>query len=208
MLEPVVRGQGADIDNVDAALAGVEHFEVLVDDFYLDGRHEDFVAPGGGSVEHLVVHRDLIQREGDLLLDLVADDLGDFIFGHWRQGAGAGEYGLAGHSKNGLAGAYLGFFEQLLERLDAKLFFRGVVKGGVGVEFALQVTGELIATLRRCEFTQTYSAGPNVQDETLLSRTRKGGHNALLQFPTVGGLVIARRLVFVTANTVRVFRPE
>ena len=101
--DEVAQGQRRHLDDVDLDVDVLEVLQVAVDHVALDGEQADLGLHGeavgdDAGADLLEVPDDLVQGEGDLLLGLEADDVGDLLFLDGRQLDEAGQAALAGHA--------------------------------------------------------------------------------------------------------------
>src|SRR5207245_1655269 len=126
----VAEGGGGNVGELQVEPGGLGDPEEAFDDIGLDGDEQDLQFAAGGRAQNLVIPDDLFEREGDVLLGLVLDDLGDFArvhrgkldeFGEDVEAGGAdvdvfafdalfGQHVLEGFEDGGFAGGLLGPF--------------------------------------------------------------------------------------------------
>ncbi len=133
---------------------------------HFDGRHHDVIAVLFRPTENVVIHCNLIETKGYLLLYFVTDNLAHLVLGHGRQCAAACEHRLAGNSNHGLTPPNLCFFQRCLQCLHPHLPALLFIKRGIGIVFVLDIFGDLIPRFSLGEFTDAYRTGTYIQDQT------------------------------------------
>ncbi len=162
-LQPVVCRNGAYIHDADGAFGRLDDVKAFVYDIHLDRRHQHVIAARFRAGKHLVAQRDLIEREGNLLLNLVADDLRNLVFRNGRQRARAREHRLPRHTEHGFPRPDLRLLEQVVQHLRDPGCPIGLGCGRRQIKFPLQVLGQLKARLCLSELTHPHRTGANVQ---------------------------------------------
>ena len=75
--EGVAQRSRRDIDDLQAQTGTFRRLEQAFDHVFLDGDEQHLEFAGGSGAEDLIIPHDFLQREGDILLRLVLDDLCD-----------------------------------------------------------------------------------------------------------------------------------
>jgi len=150
---------------------------MFLNDIHLDGGHHHIKAALFRLAKHLVIHGDLVQAKGNLLLDFVANDLAYLIFRDRRQSTAACKYRLAGHAKNDFLGSQLRLFEHFAKRHRTQVIALCTFQRRVAIVFPLNVFGDHITGLCLGQFAQAHRACAYVQNKSFLLTGPKTGHN-------------------------------
>ena len=129
--DEIAQRQRGHLHDVDLDVDVLEVLQVAVDHVALHGEQADLRLHGeavgdDAGADLLVVPDDLVEVEGDLLLGLEADDVGDLLFFDRRQLDEAGQAALAGDADGHDVAAEVVARQELLEGLAGQLIGVGV----------------------------------------------------------------------------------